>query len=157
MVVRLFYEACTAPAWMLSVEQAGHFRFLDKQSSMQRAVCAQGRVPDYSVRQLSQVSTCKRGCLFMLHSAALCSSLLHVGKGQAPAYILPCWQFYTVTACVHMYPYTYMACAQMLFAAGIPLFFPCVPCSSVHFGVNPQQAMTLAKCCQRILSGVCRR
>lgn len=53
---RLFYEACTAPAWMVSVEQAGHFQFLDKQSSMQRAVCAQGRAPDYSVRQMSQVS-----------------------------------------------------------------------------------------------------
>ncbi|KAL3132591.1 hypothetical protein ABBQ32_009124 [Trebouxia sp. C0010 RCD-2024] len=51
---RLFYEACTAPSWMVSVEQAGHFQFLDKQSSMQRAVCAQGRLPDYSVRQLSQ-------------------------------------------------------------------------------------------------------
>ncbi|KAA6427900.1 MAG: hypothetical protein FRX49_02562, partial [Trebouxia sp. A1-2] len=52
----LFYEACTAPAWMVSIEQAGHFQFLDKQSSMQRAVCAQGKVPDYSVRQISQVS-----------------------------------------------------------------------------------------------------
>ncbi|DBA93619.1 TPA: hypothetical protein ACH3X3_013696 [Trebouxia sp. C0006] len=51
---RLFYEACTAPAWMVSIEQAGHFQFLDKQSSMQRAVCAQGKVPDYSVRQISQ-------------------------------------------------------------------------------------------------------
>ena len=28
---------------MVSIEQAGHFQFLDKQSSMQRAVCAQGK------------------------------------------------------------------------------------------------------------------
>ena len=55
MMRRLFYEACTAPSWLVSVEQAGHFQFLDKQSSMQRAICAQGRLPDYSVRQLSQV------------------------------------------------------------------------------------------------------
>lgn len=55
MMRRLFYEACTAPSWLVSLEQAGHFQFLDKQSSMQRAICAQGRLPDYSVRQLSQV------------------------------------------------------------------------------------------------------
>lgn len=40
---------------MVSIEQAGHFQFLDKQTSMQHAVCAQGRVPDYFVRQVSQV------------------------------------------------------------------------------------------------------
>jgi len=45
---------------MVSIEQAGHFQFLDKQSSMQRAVCAQGKVPDYSVRQISQVSTAQQ-------------------------------------------------------------------------------------------------
>ena len=55
MVNRLFYDACTAPAWMVSIPDAGHFQFLDKQTSMQRAVCTQGRVPDYSVRQVSQV------------------------------------------------------------------------------------------------------
>lgn len=40
---------------MISVPEAGHFQFLDKQTGMQRAVCTQGRVPDYSVRQISQV------------------------------------------------------------------------------------------------------
>ena len=70
---------------MLSVEQAGHFQFLDKQSSMQRAICAQGRLPDYSVRQISQVC---------LDYQALASPINLVGLGNTSA------QHYQPYACI---------------------------------------------------------
>ncbi|KAK9820264.1 hypothetical protein WJX72_008273 [[Myrmecia] bisecta] len=51
---RLFYDACTAPTWELVIRNAGHFQFLDQQSAMQRAVCAQGSLDDKLVRQAAQ-------------------------------------------------------------------------------------------------------
>lgn len=51
---RLFYDATSAPAWQVAIDQAGHFQFLDSQSTMQRAVCTVGPKPDADVRAVSQ-------------------------------------------------------------------------------------------------------
>lgn len=43
-------------AQQVVLPDTGHFQFLDEQSSLDRAVCATGRVPDATVRAFSQVN-----------------------------------------------------------------------------------------------------
>lgn len=52
----MFYDACAAPAWQAVVPSAGHFQFLDEQSTLDRAVCAAGRTSDATVRAFSQAA-----------------------------------------------------------------------------------------------------
>ena len=85
MCCRLFYEACSAPAWQVAVSDAGHFQFLDAQSTMQRAICATGRASDSNVRATAQASaallashgeSCKLWQCGTFHSSLLeCASL----------------------------------------------------------------------------------
>lgn len=49
-----FYEACSAPAVELVLADAGHFQFLDEQSTLDRAVCTVGRTPDTVIKLTSQ-------------------------------------------------------------------------------------------------------
>lgn len=49
------------------VPSAGHFQFLDEQSTLDRAVCAAGRTSDATVRAFSQVR------LPVFHSCVCCS------------------------------------------------------------------------------------
>ena len=86
---RLFYDACSAPAWQVAVSDAGHFQFLDAQSTMQRAICATGRASDADVRATAQASitllpSYGEGCKLGLAALAQLQCItVHVSDMQA--------------------------------------------------------------------------
>ncbi|GMH41771.1 hypothetical protein BSKO_09681 [Bryopsis sp. KO-2023] len=49
-----FYEAAKQATWEVVLKDAGHFQFLDREDSIQRAVCVQGEVADEVVRFVTQ-------------------------------------------------------------------------------------------------------
>eukprot|EP00884_Botryococcus_braunii_P023347 jgi/Botrbrau1/9697/Bobra.0201s0027.1 len=51
---RKFYDVCVGPAWEVVIRQAGHFQFVDEQSTLQRAICAAGAISDQAVRDATQ-------------------------------------------------------------------------------------------------------
>lgn len=87
---RLFYDACTSPAWKLALEGAGHFQFLDSQTLLQRSICNNGHTTDSAVRLISQVRS--------RHGRRLCKAvaLLLVLTAMQPEYGV-CSQAATVT------------------------------------------------------------
>lgn len=50
-----FYEACTAPAWLVVLKKTGHFQFLDQQTLLQQAICVEGPTSSTAVRSVGQV------------------------------------------------------------------------------------------------------
>jgi hypothetical protein len=49
-----YFAAAPSVAWKVVIDDTGHFQFLDKQSTLQRAVCAQGRADSVEVRRVTQ-------------------------------------------------------------------------------------------------------
>lgn len=49
-----FYAASPGTAWEVLLNDTGHFQFLDRQTIVQQAICAQGLAPDASVRRVTQ-------------------------------------------------------------------------------------------------------
>jgi len=59
-----FFEACrSAPAWLVTLQPAGHFQFLDEQTAVQRMVCASGPVEDGAVRASARAALAAWGRL----------------------------------------------------------------------------------------------
>ncbi|KAK3246996.1 hypothetical protein CYMTET_43495 [Cymbomonas tetramitiformis] len=49
-----FFDAAPAPSWMVTLKDAGHFQFVDSRSTVQRSVCAEGRVSDTKVNAVAR-------------------------------------------------------------------------------------------------------